>query len=93
MKAVVIRKPNDAEYGDLPQPQIADGQVLVCVARVGVCMSDLEIYDGTRPDQYVKYPCIPDHEWCGTVAEIGPGVRHLNVGDPIILPKLIQVQS
>ncbi len=83
MKGVVIRKPNDAEYGNLPQPRITDGQVLVRVAKVGVCLSDVEIYDGTRPEEYVKYPCIPGHEWCGTVAEIGAGVRHLKVGDRV----------
>jgi 2-desacetyl-2-hydroxyethyl bacteriochlorophyllide A dehydrogenase len=83
MKGVVIRKPRDAEYGELPQPRITDGQVLVRVAKVGVCLSDVEIYDGTRPEEYVKYPCIPGHEWCGTVAEIGAGVRHLKVGDRV----------
>jgi 2-desacetyl-2-hydroxyethyl bacteriochlorophyllide A dehydrogenase len=83
MKGVVIRKPNDAEYGDLPQPRITDNQVLVRVAMVGVCLSDVEVYDGTRPEEYVKYPCIPGHEWCGTVSEIGAGVRHLKVGDRV----------
>jgi 2-desacetyl-2-hydroxyethyl bacteriochlorophyllide A dehydrogenase len=83
MKGVVIRKPHDAEYGELPQPRITDEQVLVRVAMVGVCLSDVEVYDGTRPEEYVKYPCIPGHEWCGTVAEIGAGVRHLTVGDRV----------
>jgi 2-desacetyl-2-hydroxyethyl bacteriochlorophyllide A dehydrogenase len=83
MKAVVIREPHDAGYGEILQPRITDGQVLVRVAVAGVCMSDLEVYDGTRPEQYVKYPCIPGHEWCGTVGEIGAGVRHLKVGDRV----------
>jgi len=83
MRAVVIRKPHDAEYGELPQPRITDGQVLVRVAAVGVCLSDVEVYEGTRPEQYVKYPCVPGHEWCGTVAEIGAGVRYLKVGDRV----------
>jgi 2-desacetyl-2-hydroxyethyl bacteriochlorophyllide A dehydrogenase len=83
MKGVIIRKPHDAEYGDLPQPRVTDGQVLVRVAMVGVCLSDVEIYDGTRPEEYVKYPCVPGHEWCGTVVEIGRGVDHLKVGDRV----------
>ena len=41
MKGVVIRKPHDAEYGELPQPPITDHQVLVRVAVAGVCMSDV----------------------------------------------------
>jgi 2-desacetyl-2-hydroxyethyl bacteriochlorophyllide A dehydrogenase len=83
MKAVVIRKPHDAEYGEFLQPRITDGQVLVRVAVVGVCMSDVEIYDGTRPNQYVSYPCIPGHEWCGTVVEVGANVHDLKVGDRV----------
>ncbi len=83
MKGVVIQKPHEAEYGELPQPRITDRQVLVRVAVVGVCMSDVEVYEGTRPEQYVKYPCIPGHEWCGTVVEAGAGVRHLKLGDRV----------
>lgn len=83
MKGVVIHKPYEAEYGELSHPHITDGQVVVRVAVVGVCMSDVEVYDGTRPEQYVKYPCVPGHEWCGTVVEIGVGVRHLKVGDRV----------
>ena len=83
MKGVIIRKPHDAEYGDLPQPRITDGQVLVRVGVVGVCLNDVEVYDGTRPAQYVKYPCIPGHEWCGTIVETGAGVSHLAVGDRV----------
>jgi len=83
MKGVVIQKPGQGEYGEIPQPEIADGQVLVRVEAVGVCLSDVEVYDGTRPEQYVSYPCIPGHEWCGTVVETGGGVRHLTVGDHV----------
>ncbi|HWT78906.1 MAG TPA: alcohol dehydrogenase catalytic domain-containing protein [Candidatus Methylomirabilis sp.] len=83
MRGVVIRKPHDAEYGELSQPKITEGQVLVRVAAVGVCMSDVEVYDGTRPEPYVKYPCIPGHEWCGTVIEVGLEVHHLTVGDRV----------
>ena len=83
MRGVLIRKPHDAEYGELPQPEITEGQVLVRVAATGVCMSDVEVYDGTRPEPYVKYPCIPGHEWCGMVIEVGPEVRHLEVGDRV----------
>ncbi|MBI2001845.1 MAG: alcohol dehydrogenase catalytic domain-containing protein [candidate division NC10 bacterium] len=83
MKGVLIRKPHEAEYTDLPQPSVGAGQVLVRVALVGICMSDVEVYDGTRPAPYVSYPCVPGHEWCGTVVEVGAGVRHLTVGDRV----------
>ncbi len=83
MKAVVIQKPRDAYYGDQPQPSAEEGQVLVRVAAVGICMSDVELFDGTRPEPYARYPIIPGHEWCGTIAEVRPGVRGLNVGQRV----------
>ncbi len=83
MKAVVIQKPRDARYGDQPQPRPGEGQVLVRVASVGICMSDVELFDGTRPEAYAQYPVVPGHEWCGTIVEVGPGGRGLQVGQRV----------
>jgi L-iditol 2-dehydrogenase len=83
MKAVIIRTPNRAFFRDENKPRPTDGQVLVKVAAAGVCMSDVEVWKGTRPQLYVKYPIIPGHEWCGTVEEIGPGVKGLAVGQRV----------
>lgn len=80
MKAVVIRTPNRAFFKDENKPRPREGQVLVKVAASGVCMSDVEVWKGTRPQAYVKYPVIPGHEWCGTVEEVGPGVKGLGIG-------------
>jgi L-iditol 2-dehydrogenase len=49
MKAVVIHKPHQAAYTQQPQPQAGAGQVLVRVAAVGICLSAVEILEGTRP--------------------------------------------
>jgi 2-desacetyl-2-hydroxyethyl bacteriochlorophyllide A dehydrogenase len=83
MKAVVIRTPHRAFYKDEARPRPSDGQVLVKVAAAGVCMSDVEVWKGTRPQAYVKYPIIPGHEWCGTIEEVGPGVQGLSVGQRV----------
>lgn len=83
MKAVVIRTPNRAFFKDESKPRAAEGQVLVRVAAAGVCMSDVEVWKGTRPEAYVRYPVIPGHEWCGTVEEVGPGVKGLAVGQRV----------
>ncbi|MCI0394165.1 MAG: alcohol dehydrogenase catalytic domain-containing protein [Chloroflexi bacterium] len=83
MKAVVISKPHQAAYSEQPRPQVDEGQVLVRVAAVGICMSDVEILEGTRPAPYVRYPVIPGHEWCGTIVEVGPGVVGLQAGERV----------
>jgi 2-desacetyl-2-hydroxyethyl bacteriochlorophyllide A dehydrogenase len=83
VKAVVIPVPHRASLAEEPRPRARDGQVLVRVAAAGICMSDVEVWKGTRPAAYVKYPVIPGHEWCGTVEEIGPGVEGLRVGQRV----------
>ena len=83
MKAVVIRAPNHALFREEADPKPGEGHVLVRVAAAGVCMSDVEVMRGTRPLPYVRYPIIPGHEWCGTVEQVGAGVKRVAVGDRV----------
>src|SRR5688500_6375204 len=83
MKAVVISTPHHASFQDQARPRPGEGQILVRVGAAGICMSDVEIWKGTRPEPYVRYPVIPGHEWCGTVEELGPGVQALKVGQRV----------
>jgi 2-desacetyl-2-hydroxyethyl bacteriochlorophyllide A dehydrogenase len=83
MKAVVIRAPGRASFADEPKPGVAAGQVVVRVGAAGICMSDVEIWKGTRPEEYVRYPVIPGHEWCGTVEEVGSGIQGLRAGQRV----------
>ncbi|MFG3099128.1 zinc-binding dehydrogenase [Streptomyces sp. NPDC048182] len=50
------------------------GEALVRVHAVGICGSDREVYQGSRPAAYVRYPVTPGHEWSGTVDRVGDGV-------------------
>ena len=83
MKAVVIPAPNQASFQERERPRPAEGQVLVRVGAAGICMSDVEIWKGTRPADYVRDPVVPGHEWCGTVEEVGPGVTGLTAGQRV----------
>ncbi|MFI5718889.1 zinc-binding dehydrogenase [Nocardia sp. NPDC051750] len=60
------------------------GEALVLVHTVGVCGSDREILQGTRPEGFVRYPVVPGHEWSGTVVEVGPGVPVSLVGRKVV---------
>jgi 2-desacetyl-2-hydroxyethyl bacteriochlorophyllide A dehydrogenase len=77
MRAVVIHGPSNASVEEVPEPIAAAGQVVVDVARVGVCGTDTELYTG-RLAYYERgkshFPLRPGHEWCGTVSAIGEGV-------------------
>jgi alcohol dehydrogenase len=58
------------------------GEVLVRVGAAGLCHSDLSVIDGSRTR---VMPMMLGHEAAGAVAEVGPGVRDLAVGDHVVL--------
>jgi threonine dehydrogenase-like Zn-dependent dehydrogenase len=87
----------ELELVDLPDPRPGKGQVLIEVLRCGICGSDLHArhhcdeladlmadagYDGfMRSDQQVVF----GHEFCGRVAEYGPGcARREPTGTPVV---------
>lgn len=70
---------------DAPGPQLGERDVLVKVVRVGICGTDMEIKEG----EYGTAPpgsdhLIIGHEALGRVAEIGPAVQRLAVGDYVV---------
>ncbi len=87
-KSVVINGPNDASLEDRTPPDPTPSEVLVRVAYEGVCATDLEILEGTLgyyANGMAQYPIIPGHEFSGTVAEIGPRVSKIKVGDHVVV--------
>lgn len=58
------------------------GEVLVKVAGVGLCHTDLVFRD--QIDTY-PFPAVLGHEGAGVVAAIGEGVEHVAVGDTVIV--------
>jgi L-iditol 2-dehydrogenase len=84
MLAFVVRAPGDFAVEEVAEPGPGPGEVVVAVAAAGICGSDLELLDGTRPAPYVRYPVIPGHEWAGRVAAVGEGVEGLASGDPVV---------
>jgi 2-desacetyl-2-hydroxyethyl bacteriochlorophyllide A dehydrogenase len=71
MLAVVKEKPGPGwELRQVPVPRPEAGEVLLAVRRIGICGSDLAIYDGREKD--LRLPVIPGHEFAGEVVECGP---------------------
>jgi L-iditol 2-dehydrogenase len=68
--------------GDTPAP--GSGEVAVRVVAAGICGSDRELLDGTRPEPFVTYPIVPGHEWAGVVAATGPGVDPRLAGRSVV---------
>ena len=60
------------------------GQVLVQLQVSGICGSQLGEIDGVKgADRYL--PHLMGHEGFATVLEIGPGVKHVQPGDRVVL--------
>ena len=69
MKSIVYRDAQTITVEDKPVPEIGPGEVLIKVAYVGVCGSDMNIYQGMHPR--AKAPLVMGHEFSGVV-EQGP---------------------
>ncbi len=78
-----LRAPLIIDEIDLPEA-LAAGQVMVKICYSGICGSQLGEIDGAKgEDKYL--PHLLGHEGSGHVLAIGPGVRHVAVGDTVVL--------
>ena len=78
MRAAVMYAPGDIRLEDRPKPSPGKGEVLLKVAAVGVCGSDIPrmLTKGAH-----RMPIICGHEFSGTVAAVGDGVEGYAAGD------------
>ncbi len=85
---VVISAQSKANFKEIPLPETKPGDVLIKVAYVGVCRTDLEVYDGDLgyyKKGIAKYPIIPGHEFSGTIVKIGVNNRvDWKIGDRVV---------
>ncbi len=92
MRAYVLTGPREGAVQEVPAPVAGPGEVVVDVARVGLCGTDTEFFTGEMAylhEGHSAYPMRLGHEWCGTVAAVGDGVdpawagRHV-MGDTML---------
>lgn len=79
MQAAVFYGPDDLRVEEVKRPSVGRGQVLLEVARCGICGTDSHIVRGRFPVPNV--PLIIGHEFAGTVVGVGQDVRHIERGD------------
>ncbi len=87
MKAFVVTGPGECSIQDVDAPSPKSGEVVVDVARVGVCGTDVEFFTGEMAylhDGHSAYPMRLGHEWCGVVAAAGSGVDRSWVGQRVV---------
>jgi S-(hydroxymethyl)glutathione dehydrogenase / alcohol dehydrogenase len=83
--AVLVEQNSDLVIDEISLPENLDvGQVLVELKYSGICGSQLGEIDGVKgPDRWL--PHLLGHEGSGQVLAIGPGVKHVQPGDTVVL--------
>ncbi len=87
MKALRIRGPLEMRIEEIPIPEVSEGQVLVRVDTVGICATDIELFEGRMPyirQGLTRLPLTPGHEWSGTVERLGEKVQNVKTGDRVV---------
>jgi len=81
----MTRWQSGGELCDVALREPAAGEVLVRVGGAGVCHSDLHVMD--FPEGALPYvlPFTLGHENAGWVERVGPGVRGVQPGDPVVV--------
>lgn len=86
MRAAVMYSPGDIRLEDRPKPRAGRGEVLLEVAAVGVCGSDIPrmLTKGAH-----RMPIICGHEFSGRIAEVGEGVEGFGEGELVGVAPLL----
>lgn len=81
MKTITAHAAKDLRIEDHPEPSPGKGEVLIDMARGGICGSDLHYYQhGGFGTVRLREPMILGHEVAGHVAALGAEVESLEVG-------------
>ena len=89
-KSVVILAPGEARLGECSLPRLLPGDIVIRVAYVGICRTDLEVLDGTLgyyKEGVARYPIVPGHEFSGTVVRVGANNKYrerFKVGEHVV---------
>jgi L-iditol 2-dehydrogenase len=84
MRVSVLRGAGDLVVEDRPAPTPGPHDVLVQVASVGVCGSDVHYFEHGRIGSHVvEAPLVLGHEASGVVVEVGTSVTRLAVGQRV----------
>jgi threonine dehydrogenase-like Zn-dependent dehydrogenase len=92
MRAYEVIERGRGEVVEVDPPVPGPGQVVVDVALVGICGTDVSIFSGDEARLArgrLTYPIRLGHEWCGTVVELGDGVESAWLGQRVTGDTLI----
>jgi len=87
VKALVYPAWDTLEIHEVPEPRPGPGEVVLGVAAVGICGSEVEAVASRSPRR--TPPLVMGHEFCGVVEAVGPDVEGLAPGDRVVASSLV----
>ncbi|MCX7913159.1 MAG: alcohol dehydrogenase catalytic domain-containing protein [Thermodesulfovibrionales bacterium] len=82
MLACFLIKPGVIELREIPKPEPAEGEILLKIEAALTCGTDLKAF--SRGHFLIPMPGPFGHEFSGTVAEVGKGVKKFKAGDAVM---------
>ncbi|MFA6082309.1 MAG: alcohol dehydrogenase catalytic domain-containing protein [Patescibacteria group bacterium] len=86
MKALQLVGTQKLKFVDIPIPEISEDEVLIKIKKVGICGTDLHLYNGGMK---VPLPIIMGHEFVGDIAKVGANVSNIKIGDKVVAEHVI----
>lgn len=83
MLAGILTAPRSIALQRRPVPEPGPGEVRIRMKAVGICGSDVSLFQGHRPD--LAFPIIIGHEGIGYIDKVGEGVGQLQLGDRVVI--------
>ena len=83
MRAAYLVEPGRFEVREVPVPVPGPDEVLVRIARTGICGTDIHIFHGAYAAEHL--PMIPGHEMTGDIVALGAGVDGLAEGQSVVV--------
>lgn len=88
MKALLLGKPKQITYTDVPDPVPGDDRsIIVRIKATAICGSDVHGYDGSTGRRIP--PLVMGHEASGVVESVGKEVRNFEPGDRVTFDSTI----
>lgn len=82
MRAIELTAAGGVRLVERPLPSPGPGEVLVEVAAVGICGTDLHLLHGDHVER--EDALVPGHEFSGIVMAVGAGVGTIAPGEPVV---------
>ncbi len=87
MKVLQVTQPGEVLVAEKEVRALKPGEALVDIKRVGICGSDILIYNGGNP--FTVYPRVIGHEMAGIVSAVAQDVTEIAVGDRVSIDPVL----